>query len=325
MAGMSITLRSIAQRTIETERAGLAALAAALDGPLGAAFEAAIAAIAAHKGRLIVTGMGKSGHVGRKIAATFASTGTPAHFVHPAEASHGDLGMIQPDDAILALSWSGETAELRDIVAHARRFRVTLIAITSSAASTLGREADVALILPKAEEACPNGLAPTTSTTMQLALGDALAVALLEQRGFTREDFGVFHPGGKLGAQLKQVREVMHVGERLPVVSLSATVAQAVAEISAKGFGCVLVTETDGTLAGIVTDGDLRRKLQPDMMSLDVTDLMTRNPRTVSPDTLLARALDIQETHKITALVVAENGRAIGIVHYLDLLRAGVA
>jgi arabinose-5-phosphate isomerase len=322
---MSISLRSIAQRAIETERAGLAALVAALDGSLGAAFEAAIDAIASHKGRVIVTGMGKSGHVGRKIAATLASTGTPAHFVHPAEASHGDLGMIQPDDAILALSWSGETAELRDIVAHARRFRVMLIAITSNVASTLGREADVALILPKAEEACPNGLAPTTSTTMQLALGDALAVALLERRGFTREDFGVFHPGGKLGAQLKQVREVMHVGDRLPVVPLSATVAEAVVEISAKGFGCVLVAEADGALAGIVTDGDLRRKLQPDLMSLGVADIMTRNPRTVSPDTLLARALDIQETHKITALVVAEDGRAVGIVHYLDLLRAGVA
>jgi arabinose-5-phosphate isomerase len=322
---MSIPLRSIAQRTIETERAGLAALATALDGPLGAAFEAAITAIAAHKGRVIVTGMGKSGHVGRKIAATFASTGTPAHFVHPAEASHGDLGMIQPEDAILALSWSGETAELRDIVSHARRFRVMLIAITSNAASTLGREADVALILPKAEEACPNGLAPTTSTTMQLAMGDALAVALLEQRGFTREDFGVFHPGGKLGAQLKQVREVMHVGERLPVVSLSATVAQAVAEISAKGFGCVLVVDSEGNLAGIVTDGDLRRKLQPDLMSLGVAEIMTRDPSSVSPETSLARALEIQETRKITALVVVEKKRPVGIVHYLDLLRAGVA
>jgi arabinose-5-phosphate isomerase len=322
---MSISLRDIARRTIETERAGLAALAAALDGPLGAAFEAAIAALAAHKGRVIVTGMGKSGHVGRKMAATFASTGTPAHFVHPAEASHGDLGMIQPDDTILALSWSGETAELRAIVGHARRFRVTLIAITSSAASTLGREADVALILPKAEEACPNGLAPTTSTTMQLALGDALAVALLEQRGFTREDFGVFHPGGKLGAQLKQVREVMHSGDRLPVVAPEASVAEAVAEISAKGFGCVLVVERDGKLAGIVTDGDLRRKLQPDLMGLPVTAIMTRNPRSVSPEMLLARTLEIQETHKITALAVVENERPVGIVHYLDLLRAGVA
>ncbi|MGL4729498.1 MAG: KpsF/GutQ family sugar-phosphate isomerase [Bosea sp. (in: a-proteobacteria)] len=325
MTRMSASLRSIAQRAIETERAGLAALSAALDGPLGAAFEAAISAIASLKGRLIVTGMGKSGHIGRKIAATLASTGTPAHYVHPAEASHGDLGMIQPDDAILALSWSGETAELRDIVAHARRFRVTLVAITSNPASTLGREADVALILPKAEEACPNGLAPTTSTTMQLALGDALAVALLDQRGFSPEDFGVFHPGGKLGAQLKQVRDVMHKGERLPVVSLSATVAEAVAEISAKGFGCVLVINPDGTLAGIVTDGDLRRKLRYDLMSLNVVDIMTRNPRGVAPDTLLARALEIQETHKITALVVVENGSPVGIVHYLDLLRAGVA
>jgi arabinose-5-phosphate isomerase len=322
---MSTSLRNIAKRAIETEQAGLAALATALEGSLGTAFEAAVNAIAGHKGRVIVTGMGKSGHIGRKIAATLASTGTPAHFVHPAEASHGDLGMIQRDDAILALSWSGETAELRDIVAHARRFRVTLVAITSNPASTLGREADVALILPKAEEACPNGLAPTTSTTMQLALGDALAVALLEKRGFTREDFGVFHPGGKLGAQLKQVRDVMHVGERLPVVGPTASVAEAVAEISAKGFGCVLVSEADGRLAGIVTDGDLRRKLQPNLMTLSVSDIMTRNPRTVPPDMLLARALEIQETCKITALIVEEDGRALGIVHYLDLLRAGVA
>jgi arabinose-5-phosphate isomerase len=324
-ASHSPSLRHIARRAIETERAGLAALSAALDGPLGAAVEAAIVLIAGRQGRVIVTGMGKSGHIGRKIAATFASTGTPAHYVHPAEASHGDLGMIQPQDAILALSWSGETAELRDIVSHARRFRVPLIAITSNAASTLGREADVALILPKAEEACPNGLAPTTSTAMQLAMGDALAVALLDQRGFTPEDFGVFHPGGKLGAQLKQVRDVMHGGERLPIVGLSATVGEAVAEISAKGFGCVLVTDADGFLAGIVTDGDLRRQLRPDLMSLAVTAIMTREPRTVPPETLLARALEIQETHKITALVVVDNKKPVGIVHYLDLLRAGVA
>jgi arabinose-5-phosphate isomerase len=322
---MTLASRESAIRTVVTERAGLDALAQALAGELGAGLEQAVAALAAVEGRVIVTGMGKSGHVGRKIAATFASTGTSAHYVHPAEASHGDLGMIQRNDAILALSWSGETAELKDIVGYARRFRVTLIAITSNADSTLGREADICLALPKALEACPNGLAPTTSTTMQLALGDALAVALLETRGFSAQDFSVYHPGGKLGAQLKQVREIMHSGARLPIIDVTATVSAAVAEISAKGFGCVMVTAADGSLAGIITDGDLRRKLQPDLMALNVTEVMSRQPRTVSPDTLLARALEIQESSRITALVVAENGRPVGIVHYLDLLRAGVA
>ena len=322
---MTSTITDIALRTIETERAGLAELVKALEGSLGQVFEATVMAIIAAKGRVIITGMGKSGHIGRKIAATFASTGTTSHFVHPAEASHGDLGMIQPEDVILALSWSGETAELKDIVGFARRFRVMLVAVTSNPASTLGREADICLTLPKAVEACPNGLAPTTSTTMQLALGDALAVALLETRGFSARDFSVFHPGGKLGAQLKQVREIMHKGERLPLIAITATMQEAVAEISAKGFGCVLVTEADGLIAGIITDGDLRRKLRPDLMSLSVSDVMTRNPRSVTPDTLLAKALEIQETAKITALVVAEGGKPVGIVHYLDLLRAGVA
>ncbi len=318
-------IRLSAIRAIRVEMAGLATLADACDGPLGQAIEEAVGLIAAAKGRVVVTGMGKSGHVGRKIAATFASTGTPAHFVHPAEASHGDLGMIQAEDVILALSWSGETAELKDIVAHARRFRVPLLAITSRADSALGCAASVPLILPRAEEACPNGLAPTTSTTMQLALGDALAVSLLEQRGFSAQDFGVFHPGGKLGAQLKQVRDVMHVGERLPTISHTASVAEAVAEIGAKGFGCVLVLDHGGALAGIVTDGDLRRNLRGDLMSLPVTQVMTRTPRTVTPETLLASALELQETAKITALVVIEQNKPIGIVHYLDLLRAGVA
>ncbi len=322
---LAVSSRESAIRTVATERAGLDALADALGGELGAGLERAVAALAGVQGRVIVTGMGKSGHVGRKIAATLASTGTSAHYVHPAEASHGDLGMIQRNDAILALSWSGETAELKDIVGYARRFRVTLIAITSNSESTLGREADICLTLPKALEACPNGLAPTTSTTMQLALGDALAVALLETRGFSAQDFGVFHPGGKLGAQLKQVREVMHSGTRLPVIDVTATVSAAVAEISAKGFGCVMVIAADGSLAGIITDGDLRRKLRPDLMALNVTEVMSTQPRTVSPDTLLARALEIQESARITALVVAENGRPVGIVHYLDLLRAGVA
>jgi arabinose-5-phosphate isomerase len=314
-----------ARRTLATERDGIGALEEAFAGELGARFAAAIELIAGAKGRLIVTGMGKSGHVGRKITATLASTGTPAHYVHPAEASHGDLGMIQPDDIILALSWSGETPELTDIVAYAKRFRVGLIAITSNPASTLARQADVALVLPRAQEACPNGLAPTTSTTMQIVLGDALAVALLEGRGFSAQDFRVFHPGGKLGAQLKLVRDVMHTGERLPLVTLGTQMGAAIEEISRKGFGCVLVADADGALAGIVTDGDLRRHWRADLASAPVEEVMTRKPRAVAPDALLAAALEIQESARITALPVVADGKPVGLVHYLDLLRAGVA
>jgi arabinose-5-phosphate isomerase len=314
-----------ALRTLGTERDGIAVLMNGLGGALGAAFTAAVDLLASAKGRVIVTGMGKSGHIGRKIAATLASTGTAAYYVHPGEASHGDLGMIQPEDVIVALSWSGETAELADLVAYAKRFRLGLIAITCNEASSLARQADACLILPKALEACPNGLAPTTSTTMQLVIGDALAVALLERRGFTAEHFRVFHPGGKLGAQLKLVREVMHTGERLPLVPVGARMDAAILEISAKGFGCVIVVRDDGTLAGIVTDGDLRRHLSPDLAGLPVEAVMTKNPRTVAPDDLLAKALAIQETSKITALVVREGQRPVGLVHYLDLLRAGVA
>jgi arabinose-5-phosphate isomerase len=280
--------------------------------------------IAAAKGRVIITGMGKSGHVGRKIAATLASTGTPAYYVHPAEASHGDLGMVQRDDVIVALSWSGETAELADLVGYAKRFGLGLVAVTSNQASSLARQADVCLTLPKAAEACPNGLAPTTSTTMQIVIGDALAVALLERRGFTAEHFRVFHPGGKLGAKLKLVRDVMHTGGRLPVVTVGARMDAAIVEISAKGFGCVIVVDNDGALAGIVTDGDLRRHMSADLASVSVDAVMTKNPRTIAPDDLLAKALAIQETSKITALIVKDGKRPIGLVHYLDLLRAGV-
>lgn len=312
-----------ALRTLETETTGLAALCAAIAGPLGPAFGEAVRLIAAASGRVIVTGMGKSGHVGRKLAATFASTGTPAHFVHPAEASHGDLGMIQPDDVILAMSWSGETAELSDIVAYSRRFRVTLIAMTASADSALGREADVCLLLPRAAEACPNGVAPTTSTTMQLALGDALAVALLEGKSFTRQDFKVFHPGGKLGAQLKQVRSIMHTGERLPLIATGTRMSDAILVISSRGFGCGLVVGPEGRLAGIITDGDLRRHMSPDLMERRVEEVMTPSPRTVPPELLVAEALEVVETRKIGALVVVEDERPVGLVHVLDLLRIG--
>ena len=315
-----------ALRTIETERAGLACLMDAIEDGLGEPFAAAVARIGAARGRAICTGMGKSGHIARKIAATFASTGTPALYVHPAEASHGDLGMVQPEDVIVALSWSGETTELADIIGYSRRYRVGLVAITSNAASTLGREADICLALPKAKEACPNGLAPTTSTAMQLALGDALAVALLEDRGFSARDFSVFHPGGRLGASLRQVRSVMHAGPQLPVVPLGTPMRTAIAEMDAKGFGSVIVVDAQGCLAGIVTDGDLRRTIFRDGLdALAVEAVMSRNPRTVSPDTLLARALEIQETSKITVLPVIEAGRPVGLVHYHDLLRAGAA
>jgi arabinose-5-phosphate isomerase len=314
-----------ALRTLETERDGLTILMEAIGNGLGHPFTAAVETIAAAKGRVIVTGMGKSGHVGRKMTATFASTGTPAHYVHPAEASHGDLGMIQTDDVIIALSWSGETAELADIIGYSRRFRVPLIAMTSNAESTLGRAADICLTLPKAKEACPNGLAPTTSTTVQLALGDALAVALLERRGFTADNFRVFHPGGKLGARLKLVREIMHKDERLPVVGVEARMGEAIEEIGRKGFGAVIVVNGDGTLAGIVTDGDLRRNLRPDLATLPVTAIMTKTPRTIAPDALVASALEMEEASRITALIVVENSRPVGLVHYLDLLRAGAA
>ena len=314
-----------ALRTVSTERDGLQALAGVLADGLGAPFAAAVAAIAAASGRVIVTGMGKSGHVGRKIAATLASTGTSAYFVHPAEASHGDLGMIQRDDVILALSWSGETAELADIVSYAKRFRVSLIAVTSNADSALGRGAAICLTLPKALEACPNGLAPTTSTTMQLVLGDALAVALLEAKGFGPTDFLVFHPGGKLGAQLKQVSSIMHVGSALPIARVGSPTGEAVREMSAKGFGCVLVLDEEGLLAGMITDGDLRRHLSPTLANDPVEAVMTAGPRTISPDTLIAEALEIIETRRITALIVAEGRQPLGLVHVMDLLRVGAA
>ncbi len=314
-----------ALRTLKTEANGLAALAHALDNQQGASFAAAIALMVQAKGRIIVTGMGKSGHVGRKIAATLASTGTPAYYVHPAEASHGDLGMIQTDDVILALSWSGETVELADIINYSRRFGVGLVAITANADSTLSVEADVALVLPKAEEACPNGLAPTTSTTMQIALGDALAVALLEERGFTALDFCMFHPGGKLGARLKLVRDCMHGGDELPIAAPHTLMSEAIVTMSAKSFGCVIViTETD-TLAGIITDGDLRRHMQADLMMQPVDAVMTRSPLTIPPDMLAVEALDIMEKSKRSSLIVVEGGKPVGLIRVLDLLQIGVA
>jgi arabinose-5-phosphate isomerase len=312
-------------RTLEAEAGGLTALGVAMRDGLGAPFVAAAALIKAARGRVIVTGMGKSGHVGNKIAATLSSTGTPAYFVHPAEASHGDLGMITPDDVIIALSWSGETAELKNLIDYSRRFRIGLVAVTADGASTLGKAADVTLVLPQAREACPHNLAPTTSSLMQLALGDALAIALLESRGFTAIDFRNLHPGGRLGAALTFVRDLMHSGPEMPLKPVGTQMSDALVEMSAKGFGCVGITGTAGDLVGIITDGDLRRHMRPDLLEARVEDVMTKGPDTVRPDQLASEALEMLNSKKRTVLLVVEVRRAVGVVHMHDLLRAGVA
>src|SRR6201747_793720 len=316
-----------ALRTLDAEGSGIAAITAALQSDLRAPFAAAADRIMNAKGRLIVTGLGKSGHIGRKVAATFASTGTPAFFVHAAEASHGDLGMITADDVIMALSWSGEQPEMKNLITYAKRFRIAVIAITAECESTLSKAADIALTLPKAREACPHNLAPTTSSVMMLALGDALAIALLEGRGFTSMDFSVLHPGGKLGAMLKFVRDLMHTGGAVPLKPLGTKMSDALVEMSAKGFGCVGIVDASGDLVGIITDGDLRRHMRPDLMTAAVDEVMTKNPRTTTPDTLAIELLDTINSSqpRITVLIVAEGRKPVGIVHVHDVLRAGVA
>ncbi|GAA0296577.1 KpsF/GutQ family sugar-phosphate isomerase [Rhodovulum strictum] len=315
------TYIAIGRRVLTSEARALASLSEALDDSFAAAVELILAA----EGRVIVSGMGKSGHVARKIAATFASTGTPAHFVHPAEASHGDLGMLARGDVCLVLSNSGETPELADIVAHTRRFAIPLIGVAGRADSTLLRQSDVALVLPPADEACPMGLAPTTSTTMTLALGDALAVALMEHRQFTPEAFRAFHPGGKLGARLSKVGDLMHGGADLPLVPLGTPMAEALLTMSGKSFGVVGVTDADGRLAGIVTDGDLRRNMAG-LLERNVDQVMTRAPLTIGPDDLAEKALGVMNGRKITCLfVVGAEGRPQGILHIHDCLRAGIA
>jgi arabinose-5-phosphate isomerase len=316
---------SSALRTLEAEAGGVTALSAALQSDLGPAFAAAVDLIRNAKGRLIITGLGKSGHIGRKIAATFASTGTPAFFVHASEASHGDLGMITADDVILAMSWSGEQPEMKNLITYAKRFRIAVIAMTADAASTLAKAADIALSLPKAREACPHNLAPTTSSLMLLALGDALSIALLESRGFTSVDFSVLHPGGKLGAMLKYVRDLMHGGDAVPLKPLGTRMSDALVAMSSKGFGCVGIVDPRGHVVGIVTDGDLRRHMRPDLMTALVDEVMTKNPKTINPDLLASEALEILNSSKITALLVTDAKKPIGIVHLHDLLRAGVA
>ncbi len=315
-----------ALRTVSIERNGLAALEEALANGLGDPFAKAVDQIGSSAGRLIITGVGKSGHIGAKLAATFASTGTPAFFVHAAEANHGDLGMIGGNDVVLAISKGGESVELRSIINYTRRFAIPLIALTCNASGSLAKAADTVLLIPDEQEACPHGLAPTTSTMLQLALGDALAVALLEARKFTAGDFRVFHPGGKLGASLTLVGDIMHTGERMPLVRKGTPLTEAIGELARKHFGCVGVLDEDGRLCGIVTEGDMARNLARNLSELQVDDIMTRTPKTVTKNVLATAALATLEKHHIGALIVIdEDNRPIGLVHFHDLLRIGVA
>jgi arabinose-5-phosphate isomerase len=313
---------AVAGRVLRAEADGIRTLAESL----GDAFVRAIDMLSQRTGRIVVTGMGKSGHIGRKIAATLASTGSPALFVHPAEASHGDLGMVAIGDAVLALSNSGGTPELADIIAHTRRFRIPLIAITAGAGSALADAADVTLLLPRADEACPLGLAPTTSTTMTLALGDAIAIALLERQGFSMSDFKTLHPGGQLGRRLLKIADIMHTGDRLPLAHPDSPMSDAILVMTKKSFGCIGIVDDLGQLIGIITDGDLRRHMAPDLLKQRVADVMTPHPKTIRPQQLAEEALAMMNMSErpFTALFVAEDGRPVGIVHVHDCLRAGV-
>ncbi len=313
---------AVAQRVLRLEAESLNALAASLDSRL---LSGALDRLMAVNGRVVVTGMGKSGHIARKIAATLASTGTPALFVHPAEASHGDLGMIAQDDGLIALSNSGGTAELSHVIAYAKRMRIPLVAITSGADSALAEAADILLALPKAEEACPLGLAPTTSTTMMLALGDALAIGLLERRGFTASDFHALHPSGHLGHQLRRVDQLMHAGKEMPLVTPGTAMSQTIIEMTAKRLGCVGVADKAGALQGVITDGDLRRHMATDLLDRRVEEVMTRNPRTIRPQATVAEAVGLMTMvePRVTSLFVLDGERAVGLLHIHDCLRAG--
>lgn len=309
-----------ARRVLKTEEVALRELADSLNGP----FVEALDLIDAAQGRVVVTGMGKSGHIANKIAATMASTGQPAFFVHPAEASHGDLGMVQKDDVVIALSNSGETSELSDIIAFTRRYGIGLIGMTRRAGSTLAQSSDVALVVPESPEACSIGLAPTTSTTMMLALGDALAVCLLERKGFTAQDFRDFHPGGKLGQRLLKVKDLMHSGNQVPLIGEKALMSEALLEMTAKSFGVVGVVDGAGNMLGVITDGDLRRHMSKDLIDQKAVDVMTRGGVTADPHQIASEAVAVMNERKITALFCVEDGKPQGILHIHDCLRAGV-
>ncbi|WP_449265827.1 KpsF/GutQ family sugar-phosphate isomerase [Ferrovibrio xuzhouensis] len=325
---------AVGRRVLLMEANGLAAMAAQIDGAFTRAVDAMMAVSGGPatatgiRGRVIVSGMGKSGHVGRKIAATLASTGTPAFFVHPAEASHGDLGMVMQGDVLLALSNSGDAPELADLIVHAKRFGIPLIGITSKAKSVLGKASDIVLVLPPVEEACPMGLAPTTSTTMSLALGDALAVALMERKGFNRDHYRVFHPGGRLGKQLIKVGDLMHAGPEMPLVDSGTPMREALVTMAGRSFGCIgivgLKGRDKGRLIGIVTDGDLRRHIEGDLLAQTVDTVMTRSPMTIAPDALAVEALREMNSRRITAFFAVAGGRPVGILHMHDCVRAGI-
>ncbi len=316
---MTETPSEIARAVLAIEAAALTQLAQELSGD----FDTVVLRLLRIPGRVIVSGMGKSGHVANKIAATLASTGTPAQAVHPGEASHGDLGMITRNDAVILISNSGETRELADMIAYCTRFEIPLIAVTKREDSTLARASDHTLKLPDAPEACAIGMAPTTSTTLAMALGDALAVALMRHRGFDRESYAAFHPGGTLGAQLLRVSAIMHRDNALPVVSPNTPMGETLVVMSAKGFGVAAVVE-DGTLTGVITDGDLRRNLDG-LTGRTAGEVATPYPRSIAPDALLTEALALMNAHKIGALMVAENGALVGLIHIHDLLREGVS
>lgn len=325
LAGAQDSDTASAKRVLKLEADGIVALSAALDGPLGHEFHKAVDIIAAASGRVVVSGMGKSGHVGRKIAATMASVGTPAYFVHPGEASHGDMGMIRPDDVVIALSNSGETSELGDIIGYCSRFSIPLIGLTSGPDSALAEGSKVALVMPRATEACPLGLAPTTSTTMALALGDALAVALLERRGFSADDFQVLHPGGKLGRRLMRVSDIMHSGDDIPLVAPDDRMAEVLLVMTSRRLGCAGVVGAGGRLAGIITDGDLRRHMDGTLVEQTAASVMTADPLTIRPEALAAEALGLMNTRQVTGLFVVKGDEPIGFIHLHDCLREGVA
>lgn len=313
----------VARQTIDREIEALKTMENSLDDTLGKVLDV----LQNTRGRVIVTGMGKSGHIGCKIAATMASTGTPAFFLHPSEASHGDLGMVTKDDVVMAISNSGESKELLDILTYCRRFSIPLIAITKNPDSSLGHNSDYILRLPDNREACPLGLAPMSSTTATLVMGDILAAALMVRKGFTEQDFRLRHPGGKLGAILRHVSDIMHTGDEMPLIGEDAIMQDALIKMSEKMLGCVGITDKDGNLIGIITDGDLRRWMAPNLIEEKVSKVMTRNPRTCTADTLIAEAVNIMNNtgRGITNMFVLENGKPIGIVHIHDCLRAGVS
>ena len=309
-----------AKRTIDTEIDALRVM----ESELGTSLTEALNLMQSARGRVILTGMGKSGHIAQKIAASLASTGTPSFFVHPAEASHGDLGMITPDDIIIAISNSGESKELVDILNYSKRFGIKLIAITKNPNSSLGKAGDIVLKLPSSREACPLGLAPTSSTTATLVLGDILTVAMIERNGFSKEQFNQRHPGGKLGSVLQKVSDLMHKGDEIPILSLNAGMQDVLLEMTSKRLGCVGFVDESGNLAGILTDGDLRRCLSPDILSKKALDVMTINPKVISPDSMASEAVKLMHDKKITNLFAVENGTPVGVIHIHDCLNSGI-